>query len=140
MARTVNTTASNWQTRGRAQRSAGGLGLSIRERIRQGKVPESIQELIGPLQEEDIDTVIDILETLKGEGTSFEDLTPSEKRAFARAYLERTGERRSGLGGGVFVVGALAVVGGLVWWQSTRGQPPESASRPQGSQEEKNRS
>lgn len=140
MSRTVNRPASDWQTGGRTNgRSGGGfrgLAQTLRQRIRQGNIPDSIQDIIGPLQEKDIDLVIDILETIKGEGTRFEDLTPAEKRAFAQAYLDRTGGRRSGLGGGVFVLGALAVVGGLVWWQTTRGRRLDDPPRPPGRQED----
>jgi len=132
MHRRVNPPAHEWQTNGQSNGQFYGLGQTLRERIRQGNLPDSIQEIIGPIEEKDIDLVIDILETLKGEGTRFEDLTPAEKRAFAQAYLERTGQRRSGLGGGVFVLGALAVVGGMVWWQSTRGREMEPPPRPPG--------
>jgi len=132
MPRTVNAPASDWQTNGRSHGGFRGLGQTLRDRIRQGNVPDSIQEIIGPIEEKDIDLVIDILETLKGEGTRFEDLTPQEKRAFAQAYLNRTGGRRERLGGGVFVLGALAVVGGLVWWQSTQGRRMQEPPTPPG--------
>lgn len=132
MPKTINRPASDWQTGGRPH--SRGLGQSLRDRILEGNIPDSIQEIIGPIEEKDIDLVVDILETLKGEGTQFEDLSPEEKRAFARAYLDRTGStgRRGGIGGGVFVLGALAVVGGLVWWQSTRGRRMQDPPPPPG--------
>jgi len=133
MPRTVNRPASDWRTNGHSQGGIRGLGQTLRDRIRQGNIPDSIQEIIGPIEEKDINLVIDILETLKGEGTRFEDLSPEEKRAFAQEYLNRTGGgRRDGLGGGVFVVGALAVVGGLVWWQTTRGRQIQDPPTPPG--------
>jgi hypothetical protein len=148
MHRRVNPPASQWQTTGRQTASrprSAGLAQSLRERIRRGEIPESIQDLIGPVKEKHIDTAIEVLETLKGKSATFEDLSPAEKRAFAKAYLERTGGRRSGLGGGVLVLGALAIVGGVVWWQSTRGRqakpsppppPPEEAEESDDDQKE----
>lgn len=134
MSRRVNPPAHQWQSNGHASRPSSGLAQTLRERIRRGEIPDSIQDIIGPIDEKDIDTAIEILRTLKGEGTTFEDLSPEEKRAFARAYLNRTQKRRSRFGGGAFVLGALAIVGGIVWWQTTRGQemqrppPPPSGS------------
>lgn len=147
MHRRVNPPASDWQThqgnssrRGSSQKytsqghfsrgGVAGLAQAVRERIRRGEVPPAIQDIIGPIDEKDIDTVIEVLEALKGEGTTFEDLTPEEKQAFARAYLSRTEERRSGFGGAL-VLGALVAVGGAIWYQS-RAPSEKDATDPKG--------
>jgi hypothetical protein len=107
------------------------------DRIQNGDIPQSIQDLIGPVEEKDVGKVIDVLRRLKGDSPeSFQDLSPEEKRAFARSYLQRTGSlnesRRSGFGGGALVLGALALVGGYMYYQTTtQGVPPaEEGGRP----------
>jgi len=141
MHRRVNPSASDWHTHqgnsskgSFSQGGVAGLAQAVRERIRRGEVPPAIQDIIGPIDEKDIDTVIEVLEALKGEGTTFEDLTPEEKQAFARAYLSRTEERRSGYGGAL-VLGALVALGGVIWYQSrasfTTAQTERDASDPE---------
>jgi hypothetical protein len=89
--------------------------------------------MVGPIEEEDIDTVIEVLRILKGEGTTFQDLTPEERRAFARLYRRRTRERRSGVGGAL-IVGALVALGGAIWYQSQKSSAP---ARPKGASSER---
>lgn len=137
--REVNTDPSQWRTNPNGQRRPAGLAQSLIDRLQTGEVPGTIQDLIGPVEEEDINVVIDILRTLKGDARSFDDLSPQEKRAFARRYLERTGglqNRRSSLPSGAFVLGALAIVGGFVWFQTRRQRPPRPAPPPDDEEDE----
>lgn len=124
--RRVNPDPQDFRARG------SGLQQSLIDRIREGNLPRTIQDLIGPVSEKDVNTVIAVLRDLKGSDVeAWEQLSPKERRAFAEEYLRRTGGLPSKQSGGVsasaLILGGLAAVGGVLYYTvSQRGVPPAS--------------